>query len=62
MDLFEHATQMDRTQRPFADAVRPCHLDDFCGQDDVVGPNTFFDGPRIGPFSEHDFVGTTWGR
>ena len=42
MDLFEHATQADQTQRPFADAVRPCHLDDFCGQDDVVGPDTFF--------------------
>jgi len=41
MDLFEYsARQATKAQRPLAERVRPRNLDEFHGQDHVVGPTT----------------------
>ncbi len=38
MDLFEHAAESDTASRPLAERLRPRRLEDFVGQEHVLGP------------------------
>jgi putative ATPase len=38
MDLFDHAIEKDETAKPLADRLRPRTLEDFVGQEHVLGP------------------------
>jgi len=38
MDLFEHAAESDTASKPLAERLRPRRLEDFVGQDHVLGP------------------------
>ncbi|HSN91144.1 MAG TPA: replication-associated recombination protein A [Anaeromyxobacteraceae bacterium] len=38
MDLFDHASSKDGSGRPLAERMRPRRLEDFAGQDHVLGP------------------------
>jgi putative ATPase len=40
MDLFERAAEQDDTGKPLAERMRPRRLEDFAGQDHVLGPGT----------------------
>src|SRR5512138_3401905 len=40
MDLFDHAAAEDPTGKPLAERVRPRTLEDFAGQEHVLGPGT----------------------
>lgn len=38
MDLFDRAAEQDATGKPLAERMRPRRLEDFCGQEHVLGP------------------------
>ena len=38
MDLFDHAVEKDTADKPLAERLRPHRLDDFVGQEHVLGP------------------------
>ena len=38
MDLFDHAVEKDAVDKPLADRLRPRRLEDFVGQEHVLGP------------------------
>ena len=38
MDLFEHAAESDTASKPLAERLRPRRLEDFVGQEHVLGP------------------------
>jgi putative ATPase len=38
MDLFDHAVEQDAASKPLADRLRPRRLEDFVGQEHVLGP------------------------
>jgi putative ATPase len=40
MDLFDHASGRDESGKPLAERMRPRALEDFVGQDHVLGPGT----------------------
>jgi putative ATPase len=40
MDLFDHAAAADPTGKPLAERMRPRRLEDFAGQEHVLGPGT----------------------
>jgi putative ATPase len=40
MDLFDHASEKDPTGRPLAERLRPRRLEDFVGQEHVLGPGS----------------------
>jgi putative ATPase len=40
MDLFDHATDKDESAKPLADRLRPRRLEDFVGQEHVLGPTS----------------------
>jgi putative ATPase len=40
MDLFDHAAEQDQTGKPLAERMRPRRLEDFSGQEHVLGPGT----------------------
>src|SRR5512142_1190143 len=40
MDLFERAAEQDPTGKPLAERMRPRRLEDFSGQEHVLGPGT----------------------
>jgi putative ATPase len=40
MDLFDHAAEQDVTGKPLAERMRPRRLEDFAGQEHVLGPGT----------------------
>jgi len=40
MDLFERAAEQDASGRPLAERMRPRRLEDFAGQEHVLGPGT----------------------
>lgn len=40
MDLFDHAAEKDPTGKPLAERLRPRRLEDFVGQEHVLGPGT----------------------
>jgi putative ATPase len=40
MDLFDHAAELDPTGKPLAERMRPRRLEDFSGQEHVLGPGT----------------------
>jgi putative ATPase len=40
MDLFDHAVKDDATGKPLAERMRPRRLEDFTGQEHVLGPGT----------------------
>ncbi len=40
MDLFDHAAGKDDSARPLAERMRPRRLEDFAGQEHVLGPGT----------------------
>jgi putative ATPase len=40
MDLFDHAAEQDQTGKPLAERMRPRRLEDFAGQEHVLGPGT----------------------
>jgi putative ATPase len=40
MDLFERAAEQDPSGKPLAERMRPRRLEDFAGQDHVLGPGT----------------------
>ncbi|HEY6098134.1 MAG TPA: AAA family ATPase, partial [Anaeromyxobacter sp.] len=40
MDLFDRAAEQDQTGKPLAERMRPRRLEDFAGQEHVLGPGT----------------------
>ncbi|HUL58452.1 MAG TPA: replication-associated recombination protein A [Anaeromyxobacteraceae bacterium] len=40
MDLFDHASEKDDSGKPLAERMRPRRLEDFVGQEHVLGPGT----------------------
>jgi putative ATPase len=40
MDLFDHAVEKDEAGKPLAERMRPRRLEDFVGQEHVLGPGT----------------------
>jgi putative ATPase len=40
MDLFDHAAEQDPSGKPLAERMRPRRLEDFAGQEHVLGPGT----------------------
>jgi putative ATPase len=40
MDLFDHAIEKDETSKPLAERLRPRTLEDFVGQEHVLGPTS----------------------
>src|SRR5919198_1780263 len=40
MDLFDHAAEKDEHGKPLADRLRPRRLEDFVGQEHVLGPGS----------------------
>ncbi len=40
MDLFDHAAEQDSSGKPLAERMRPRRLEDFAGQEHVLGPGT----------------------
>src|SRR5690349_15647955 len=40
MDLFDHAVEKDEPAKPLADRLRPRRLEDFVGQEHVLGPSS----------------------
>jgi putative ATPase len=40
MDLFDHATEQDEASKPLAERLRPQRLEDFVGQEHVLGPGS----------------------
>ncbi|HEY6105077.1 MAG TPA: AAA family ATPase, partial [Anaeromyxobacteraceae bacterium] len=40
MDLFEHALDGDESGKPLAERMRPRRLEDFAGQEHVLGPGS----------------------
>ncbi len=40
MDLFDHAAEQDVSGKPLAERIRPLRLEDFVGQEHVLGPGT----------------------
>ena len=40
MDLFDHAAEQDVSGKPLAERMRPRRLEDFVGQEHVLGPGT----------------------
>src|SRR5918912_2854711 len=40
MDLFDHAVERDEPSKPLADRLRPRRLEDFVGQEHVLGPTS----------------------
>lgn len=59
MDIFEtHAQQATAESRPLAERMRPNSLDDFIGQDEVVGPGSLL---RQAVARSHIFSMILWG-
>src|SRR5512143_3149339 len=40
MDLFDHASERDPAGKPLAERMRPLRLEDFVGQEQVLGPGS----------------------